>query len=179
MQPDHRALLAGVPEWLELVVPGLPEGEPQLLVQLQRVDAADLHRVPDAVLGDHHVAGRIGLRVEDAEVGGVHPAGTVGAVAGVLTDLVAEVLPAPQRGCDGSTGTLRTLPEEVGPQGVLHHGLLDPREVDGAPECATRRPFDMGAERARRGVHIEHTPSEWCSHGSFSVRLGTSSPTTW
>src|SRR5690606_41919482 len=84
VQPDDGAVLSRVAEGLELVVPGLPEREPQFAVQLERVGSGRLHRGADAILGHDDIAGLVGLGVEVAQDGGVRPAAAVGAVDGVL-----------------------------------------------------------------------------------------------
>ena len=118
---------------------------------------ADLHGVADAVLGDDDVAGGVGLGEEDAEVGRVHPAGAVGAGRGVLGHLEPQVLPAAQGGGERRAAAGLALPVELGAHGAAQHRLLAPVEVHGGAERAAGRPFDMRAERPRRGVHEQHS----------------------
>src|SRR5690606_2046953 len=132
-------------------------GETQLAVQLERVRAGRLHGGPDAVFGDDHVADGVRLRVEDAEVGGVHPAGAIGAETGVLGHLEAQMLPAAEPRGESRTGSAVALPEVLRAEGALEDGLFAPVEVDGATEGTTRRPLDVGAQRARRRVDVDHS----------------------
>src|SRR3954447_10055114 len=131
VQPRHGRRSDGVAEGLELVVPGLAEGEPELAVELDDAGAGRVHGVADPVLGDDDVARRIGLRVEDAEIGRVQPPAAVDTVAGVFGDLEAQVLPSAQRGSNGGTGARRAFPIEVGALRTAEHRLISPGEADG------------------------------------------------
>ena len=145
-------------EGLELVIPGLAEGEPELAVQLKCVRTGDLHRVAHSVFGDHNVASGVGLGEEDAKVGRMHPAPAVTTGRRVLGDLKAQVLPASQGGGDGGTSALSTLPIELGAHGALEYALFFPLEVHGAVDGSPCSPLDVRAQRSRRRVHEKDTP---------------------
>ena len=153
-----------MPTRFELVVPRLTERKAQLAVQFGCVRPGELDRVADAVFGDHGVAGRIGLGEEDAEVGRVHPAAAIGAESGVFRDLEAQVLPAAQSAGDLRARAALALPDELGPLRAAEDRLVDPVEVDSAIESATRCPLDVRAERARSGVHVQHSASHCRCH---------------
>jgi len=140
----------GMPERLELVIPGLAEGETQLPMQLEGVGAGDLHGVADAVLGDDRVAEGVGLRVEDAEVRGMHPAAAVGTEAGILGHLEAQVLPPAQGAGDARAAAALALPDVLGALRPGQHRLVDPLEGQRTLQGAPGRPLDVRAECTRR-----------------------------
>ena len=67
MKPADRRAGAGVAERLELVVPGLPQGQIQLAAHPRGISRVD-ERSTDPVLGDDNVAVNIRLGVEDPQV---------------------------------------------------------------------------------------------------------------
>ena len=152
MKPADRCAGAGVADRLELVVPGLPQRQVELaahdggLVGVEEGGA-------NAILGHDDVAVHIGLRMEDPEVGCVGPATAVIARRGLLSDLVAQVRPAPKGARQPRAGADLADPARLGAHHPRSSGLLSPVEVDTGTEDLGSRPLDVRAQRAGRGVH--------------------------
>ena len=80
----------------------------------------------------------------------VAPAASVGAVARLLGDLVAQVRPPAQGGGQARPRALDALPGQLGTEHAGGCRLLRPVERDARAEDATGRPFDVRAQRAGR-----------------------------
>ena len=135
-----------------------------------RPSADFTHSGLEPVLGDHDVAVEAGDGVEDAEVGRVGEPGALAGHGGVLGDLEAEVVPAAQRGRDGSGRADVPAPGELRAVAAGGRGLRGPVEVHGSAEDSAEGPLDVRAQRGRRRVDVEHAPGRDASgHASLLV----------